>query len=48
MKFYHQKMSAIENFVLDLKNLEVKQLSISIDTSNIENKKLMEDKANIV
>ena len=48
MKFYHQKMSAAENSVLDLKNVEIRQLSISNDTSVIENKKLMEDKANIL
>ena len=48
MKFYHQKMSAAENSVLDLKNVEIRQLSISNDSSVIENKKLMEDKANIL
>ena len=48
MKFYHQKMSAAENSVLALKNVEIRQLSISNDTSVIENKKLMEDKANIL
>ena len=36
MKFYHQKMSAAENSVLDLKNVEIRQLSISNDTSVID------------
>ena len=46
MKLYHQKMSAAERSVLDLKNTEIIQLSINNDISILENKKLLEDKAN--
>ena len=45
MKFYQQKMIAAESSVLDLKRVEVIQLSINNDNSNLENKKLMEEKA---
>ena len=45
MKFYQQKMIAAESSVLDLKRVEVIQLSINNDTANLENKKLMEEKA---
>ena len=45
MKIYQQKMIAAERSVLDLKRVEVIQLSISNDTSGLENKKLMEEKA---
>ena len=46
MKIYHQKMSAAERSVLDLKNTEIIQLSINNSTSIIENKNLLEEKAN--
>jgi hypothetical protein len=45
MKFYQQKMAAAESSVLDLKRVEVIQLSINNDTTNLENRKLMEEKA---
>ena len=45
MKIYQQKMIAAERSVLDLKRVEVIQLSINNDTANLENKKLMEEKA---
>ena len=38
-------MIAAESSVLDLKRVEVIQLSINNDTANLENKKLMEEKA---
>ena len=46
MKLYHQKMSAAENSVLDLKRAEIIQLTVSNDPSNIANKNLYEEKAN--
>ena len=46
MKLYHQKMSAAENSVLDLKTAEIRQLTVSNDPSNIANKNLYEEKAN--
>jgi hypothetical protein len=45
MKFYQQKMTAAESSVLDLKRVEVIQLSVNNDTTNFENKKLQEEKA---
>ena len=45
MKLYHQKMLAAESAVLDLKNFEIIKLSVNNDTSLIENKNLLEEKA---
>ena len=45
MKIYHQKMLAAERSVLDLKRVEIIQLSINNDTANIQNKNLLEEKA---
>ena len=46
MKLYHQKMSAAENTVRDLKDFEVKKLKINNDPSNISNKNKLEEQAN--
>ena len=46
MKYYHQKMFAAERSVLDLKRVEIIQLSINNDMANIQNKNLLEEKAN--
>ena len=45
MKLYHQKMSAAENIVYDLKKAEYRQLTVSNDITNIESGNLLKIKS---